>query len=80
MCGDKRKNSTLFAATDDEVKVFELAANVIAGATGLRRVKEGETLFDVADSVHAFVRTRAFDGRDDYVEALAKFALRRVRP
>jgi len=73
VCGDKRKNSTLFAATEDEVKVFELAENVIAGATGLRRVKEGETLFDVADSVHAFVRTRAFDGRDDYVEALASF-------
>jgi hypothetical protein len=73
VCGDTRKNSTLFEATDDEVKVFALGKGVVAGATGLRRVKEGATLFDVADSVKAFERTRAFDGRDDYIEALAKF-------
>src|SRR4249920_850496 len=60
VCGDTRKNSTLFEATDDEVKVFELGKGVVAGATGLRRVKEGATLFDVADRVQAFVRTRAF--------------------
>ena len=73
VCGDTRKNSTLYEASDDEVKVFALGKGVVAGATGLRRVKEGATLFDVADSVNAFVRTRAFDGRDDYIEALAKF-------
>ena len=73
VCGDTRKNSTLFEATDDEMKVFELGKGVVAAATGLRRVKESTTLFDVADSVQAFVRTRAFDGRDDYIEALAKF-------
>ena len=73
VCGDKRKNSTLFEATEDEVKVFALASGVVAGATGLRRVNEGTTLFDVAESVKAFHRTRPFDGRDDYVEALAVF-------
>ena len=73
VCGDKRKNSTLFDATEDEVKVFALARGVVAGATGLRRVNEGVTLFDVVESVKSFHGTRPFDGRDDYVEALAKF-------
>ena len=73
VCGDKRKNSNLFDSTEDEVKVFALANGVAAGATGLRRVNEGPTLFDVVESVKTFHRTRPFDGRDDYVEALAAF-------
>jgi hypothetical protein len=72
VCGDTRKNSTLVTATDDEVKVFELGKGILAGATGLRRVKESATIFDVAESVKAFAGRRAFDGRDDYIEALAK--------
>jgi hypothetical protein len=73
VCGDKRKNSNLVEATEDEVKVFALAPGVVVGATGLRRVKESTTLFDVADATLAFHNTRAFDGKDDYVEALAKY-------
>jgi len=73
VCGDTRKNSSLVAATDDEVKVFSLPGGIVAGATGLRRVIEGDVLFDVADGVSAFVRTRPFDGQDDYIEALARF-------
>jgi hypothetical protein len=72
VCGDKRKTSTLADPTEDEVKVFELGHGVVAGATGLRRVIEGETLFDVVEQVKTFARTRPFDGRDDYGEALAK--------
>jgi hypothetical protein len=72
VCGDKRKTSNLVEPTEDEVKVFELGPGVVAGATGLRRVIEGETLFDVVERVKAFARTRPFDGRDDYAEALAK--------
>jgi len=72
VCGDKRKMSNLVDPTEDEVKVFELAPGVVAAATGLRRVIEGETLFDVVERVKAFARTRPFDGRDDYAEALAK--------
>src|SRR6185369_2282602 len=72
VCGDKRKTSTLVDPTEDEVKVFELGPGVVAGATGLRRVIEGETLFDVVERVKAFARTRPFDRRDDYAEALAK--------
>jgi hypothetical protein len=72
VCGDKRKMSNLVDPTEDEVKVFELGPGVVAAATGLRRVIEGETLFDVVDRVKAFARTRPFDGRDDYAEALAK--------
>ena len=44
----------------------------MAAATGLRRVIEGATLFDVVERVQTFARTRPFDGRDDYAEALAK--------
>jgi hypothetical protein len=72
VCGDKRKMSNLVDPTEDEVKVFELGPGVVAAATGLRRVIEGETLFDVVERVKAFARTRPFDGRDDYAEALAK--------
>jgi hypothetical protein len=72
VCGDTRKMSTLVDPTDDEVKVFDLGPGVVAGATGLRRVIEGETLFDVVERVQAFARTRPFDGRDDYAERLAK--------
>ena len=72
VCGDKRKMSTLVDPTEDEVKVFQLGPGVVAGATGLRRVIEGETLFDVVERVKAFARTRPFDRRDDYAEALAK--------
>jgi hypothetical protein len=72
VCGDKRKMSNLAAPTEDEVKVFELGPGVVAGATGLRRVIEQETLFDVVERVRAFARARPFDGRDDYAEALAK--------
>lgn len=72
VCGDKRKMSTLVEPSEDEVKVFALGPGVVAGATGLRRVIEGETLFDVVERVQAFARTRPFDGRDDYAEALAK--------
>jgi hypothetical protein len=72
VCGDKRKTSNLVEPTEDEVKVFALAPGVVAGATGLRRVIEGDTLFDVVERVQAFARTRPFDGRDDYAEALAK--------
>jgi len=72
VCGDKRKMSNLAAPTEDEVKVFELGPGVVAGATGLRRVIEGETLFDVVERVKVFARTRPFDGRDDYAESLAK--------
>jgi hypothetical protein len=72
VCGDKRKMSNLVDPTEDEVKVFALGQGAIAAATGLRRVIEGETLFDVVERVQAFARTRPFDGRDDYAEALAK--------
>jgi len=72
VCGDKRKMSNLVDPTEDEVKVFMLGPGVVAAATGLRRVIEGETLFDVVERVQAFARTRPFDGRDDYAEALAK--------
>jgi len=72
VCGDKRKMSNLVDPTEDEVKVFQLGPGVVAGATGLRRVIEGDTLFDVVEQVKAFARTRPFDGRDDYAEALAK--------
>src|SRR5690242_998832 len=72
VCGDKRKTSNLVAPTEDEVKVFPLGPGAVAGATGLRRVIEGETLFDVVERVQAFARIRPFDGRDDYAEALAK--------
>jgi hypothetical protein len=72
VCGDKRKMSNLVDPTEDEVKVFQLGPGVVAGATGLRRVIEGETLFDVVERVKAFAATRPFDGRDDYAEALAK--------
>ena len=72
VCGDKRKMSNLVDPTEDEVKVFALGPGVVAAATGLRRVIEGETLFDVVERTQAFARTRPFDGRDDYAEALAK--------
>jgi hypothetical protein len=72
VCGDKRKMSNLVEPTEDEVKVFALGSGVVAAATGLRRVIEGETLFDVVERVQAFARTRPFDARDDYAEALAK--------
>ena len=72
VCGDKRKMSNLVEPTEDEVKVIELGPGVVAAATGLRRVIEGETLFDVVEQVKAFARTRPFDARDDYGEALAK--------
>lgn len=72
VCGDKRKMSNLVEPTEDEVKVFDLGPGVVAAATGLRRVIEGETLFDVVERVQAFARARPFDGRDDYAEALAK--------
>jgi hypothetical protein len=72
VCGDKRKMSNLVEPTEDEVKVFMLGPGVVAAATGLRRVIEGETLFDVVERVQAFAHTRPFDGRDDYAEALAK--------
>jgi hypothetical protein len=72
VCGDKRKMSNLVDPTEDEVKVFALGPGVVAGATGLRRVIEGETLFDVVERVQDFARTRPFDGRDDYAERLAK--------
>jgi hypothetical protein len=72
VCGDKRKMSNLADPTEDEVKVFELAPKVVAASTGLRRVIEGATLFDVVERVQAFARVRPFDGRDDYAEALAK--------
>ena len=72
VCGDKRKMSNLVDPTEDEVKVFDLGPGVVAAATGLRRVIEGETLFDVVERVRACARTRPFDGRDDYAEALAK--------
>jgi hypothetical protein len=72
VCGDKRKVSTLVDATEDEVKVFALGPGVVGAATGLRRVIEGDTLFDVVERVQAFARTRPFDRRDDYAEALAK--------
>jgi len=72
VCGDKRKMSNLVDPTEDEVKVFELGPGVVAGATGLRRVIEGDTLFDVVERVKSFAATRPFDGRDDYAEALAK--------
>jgi hypothetical protein len=72
VCGDKRKMSNLVDPTEDEVKVFELGPGVVAAATGLRRVIEEKTLFDVVEQVRAFTRTRPFDGRDDYAEALAK--------
>jgi hypothetical protein len=72
VCGDKRKMSNLVDPTEDEVKVFELGPGVVAAATGLRRVIEGETLFDVVERVKAFARTRPFDARDDYAETLAK--------
>jgi hypothetical protein len=72
VCGDKRKTSNLVDPTEDEVKVFQLGPGVVAGSTGLRRVIEGETLFDVVEQVKAFARARPFDARDDYAEALAK--------
>ena len=72
VCGDKRKTSNLVDPTEDEVKVFPFGRGAVAGATGLRRVIEGETLFDVVERVRAFANTRPFDGRDDYAEALAK--------
>ena len=72
VCGDKRKTSNLVDPTEDEVKVFPLGPGVVAGATGLRRVIEGATLFDVVEQAKAFSSTRPFDGRDDYDEALAK--------
>lgn len=72
VCGDKRKMSNLVEPTEDEVKVFQLGPGVVAAATGLRRVIEGDTLFDVVERVQAFAVTRPFDGRDDYAEALAK--------
>ncbi|HEV8393997.1 MAG TPA: hypothetical protein VGQ37_06965 [Vicinamibacterales bacterium] len=72
VCGDKRKMSNLVDPTEDEVKVFELGPGVVAGATGLRRVIEGDTLFDVVERVKGFATMRPFDGRDDYAEALAK--------
>jgi len=72
VCGDKRKMSNLVEPTEDEVKVFALGSGVVAAATGLRRVIEGETLFDVVERAQAFARTRPFDARDDYAEALAK--------
>jgi hypothetical protein len=72
VCGDKRKMSNLVDPTEDEVKVFPLGPGAVAGATGLRRVIEGETLFDVVERVKAFAGRRPFDGRDDYAEALAK--------
>jgi hypothetical protein len=72
VCGDKRKMSNLVDPTEDEVKVFELGPGVVAAATGLRRVIEEKTLFDVVEQVRAFARTRPFDGRDDYAESLAK--------
>ena len=72
VCGDKRKMSNLVEPTEDEVKVFALGPGVVAAATGLRRVIEGQTLFDVVERTQAFARTRPFDGSDDYAEALAK--------
>jgi hypothetical protein len=73
VCGDTRKTSTVFAATEDETKVFALGPGVLAGATGLRRViEQGTTVFDVAERVLAFARSRPFDGRDDYIEVLGK--------
>jgi len=72
VCGDKRKTSNLVAPTEDEVKVFQLGPGAVAAATGLRRVIEGDTLFDVVERVQAFAATRPFDGGDDYAEALAK--------
>ena len=63
VCGDKRKMSNLVDPTEDEVKVFALGPGVVAAATGLRRVIEGETLFDVVERVQAFARTRPFDMR-----------------
>ena len=72
VCGDKRKVSTLVDPTEDEVKVFALGPGVVAASTGLRRVIEGDTLFDVVERVQAFARTRPFDRRDDYAEALAR--------
>jgi hypothetical protein len=72
VCGDKRKVSNLAEPTEDEVKVFALGPGVVAASTGLRRVIEGDTLFDVVERVQAFARTRPFDRRDDYAEALAK--------
>ena len=72
VCGDKRKVSSLYAPTEDEVKVFELARGVVAGATGLRRVIEGAALFDVVESVKAFARLRPFDGGGDYAASLGK--------
>lgn len=72
VCGDKRKMSNLAEPTEDEVKVFALGPGVVAAATGLRRVIEGETLFDVVERTQAFARTRPFDARDDYAEALAR--------
>jgi hypothetical protein len=53
VCGDKRKMSNLVDPTEDEVKVFALGPGVVAAATGLRRVIEGETLFDVVGLVSA---------------------------
>ena len=72
VCGDKRKMSNLVEPTEDEVKVFALGPGVVAAATGLRRVIEGQTLFDVVERTQAFAQTRPFDGRHDYAEALAK--------
>src|SRR5215207_2906099 len=72
VCGDKRKMSNLVEPTEDEVKVFALGPGVVAASTGLRRVIEERTLFDVVERTQAFARTRPFDGRDDYAEALAK--------
>jgi hypothetical protein len=72
VCGDKRKMSNLVDPTEDEVKVFALGPGVVAGATGLRRVIEADTLFDVVERAQAFARTRPFDGSDEYAEALAK--------
>ena len=54
VCGDKRKMSNLVAPTEDEVKVFALGPGVVAAATGLRRVLEGETMFDGVERTQAF--------------------------
>ena len=73
VCGDKRRTNSLFAGSDDEVKVFELTRNVVAAMTGLRRVNENNsTYFDVAESVKAFERANRFDGRPEFADALAK--------
>jgi hypothetical protein len=73
VCGDKRRTNSVFAGSDDEVKVFEVTKAVIAGMTGLRRVNENnQTYFDVAERVKAFVKANRFDGRREYIETLAR--------